>query len=267
MFEKFKDYMMYLLHAPARDEQYRILFTVLGSIFDDIKETIFEVRKQSNIFTASGRYLELHGRDRNMPRLKGEDDEIYRKRLMLKAEIAKKAGTVEGIKLALAAIGYEDSDIVPYYISDKDKVWLLDGKVSLDGKKKLDAFDDDHWAEFLVLLNIDNEPTLEEFNIVKNIVRETKQASSLPIYGWRFPITNIAKNNIWFLDGEHSLNGEKDLDGVFRVRISRVWILNGRVSLDGSKNLDAIFEDELKEYWFLNGHYKLDGSKALEASL
>lgn len=109
MFKKFNDYMWYLIHAPLKAKKTSgdiyILFKVLGIIFDDVKSVLAEVKKQGNILTAEGKFLDLCGKDRNMLRFQNEDDESYRKRLLMKVEIAKRAGTEKGMQTALDMLG------------------------------------------------------------------------------------------------------------------------------------------------------------------
>ncbi|MCY9758871.1 hypothetical protein M5X00_32150, partial [Paenibacillus alvei] len=111
MFEKFSDYMYYLLISPwkkvvRKENQFYIFLKVIGKLFDQTKEDIFRVREESMIITASEQMLNEHGRERDMPRLKGEDIEAYRLRLMMKNMIATQAGTEQGILTALKALGY-----------------------------------------------------------------------------------------------------------------------------------------------------------------
>lgn len=172
-YESFKDYMYYLLHKPIKTNTLYKLFTVLGEDVDQIKTTIFEVRKQANILTATGKYLDLHGKDRDMFRYKNESDEIFRYRLIAKFEISKKAGTQRGIELVLNSMGYTDHIIKPLYQDD-----------------------DNRWAEFQIDLNDNgNRVTLQDIDFVHNEVLKVKQASSKPNY--------IATNK---LDNNSALN-------------------------------------------------------------
>ena len=109
MFEKFCDYMYSLLFTPLKKikqaaNQFYIFFRVIGRLFDDTKEDIFRVREESMVASASEIMLAEHGKDRDMARLKGETVEGYRTRLSMKALIAEKAGTEQGILLALALL-------------------------------------------------------------------------------------------------------------------------------------------------------------------
>lgn len=159
-YDNFKDYMYYLLHKPLKTNTLYKLFTVLGAEFDEIKETIFKVREQSNILTATGKYLDLHGKDRDMYRYKNEDDEAYRERLIYKFIISQKAGTLRGLELVLKSLGYDEADVKSLYIEDEEK-----------------------WAEFYINLNAtDKRITLQDLDIVHNEIMKIKQASSRPNY-------------------------------------------------------------------------------------
>lgn len=164
MFDKFADYMYYLLFSPLKkvvknNNQFYILFKVFGKLLDKTKEDIFIIREQSMIISATGRMLDEHGADRDMKRLKGEDEENYRKRLSMKNIIAEKAGTNEGILLALKALGYEKSYIEPYYLYDPAR-----------------------WAEFIVYLRINDLSVIRDLRVIDNEVMKVKPASSKPSY-------------------------------------------------------------------------------------
>lgn len=165
MFEKFQDYMYYLLFAPLkkvfkRNNQFYILFKVAGKLFDQTKQDIFRAREESMVISASEKMLNEHGRDRQMPRLKGESVENYRIRLSMKNIIAEKAGTNEGILLALKALGYEQSFIEPYYIHDPER-----------------------WAEFIVYLKSKTPSSINDIRVIDNEVMKVKPASGKPSYG------------------------------------------------------------------------------------
>lgn len=165
MFEKFGDYMFYLLNAPLKkgrkkSNQLYIFMKVIGKLFDDTKKDIFRVRDESMVISASPVMLPVHGQDRQMSRLKNEDIEAYRTRLSMKAIIAEKAGSEEGILLALAALGYEQSYIEP--------MWKQDVEL---------------WAEYIIFLRGKNLSGVNNLNIIDSEVMKVKQASGLPHYG------------------------------------------------------------------------------------
>lgn len=268
MFEKFSDYMWHLIHYPLRAKKTAsniyILFVVLGKLFDEVKEIALQLPRQANIKTATGKYLDLCGNDRNMPRLQNEDDESYRRRQLLKVEIARRAGTKQGMELALKSLGY-DVEIEPMYLEDKER-----------------------WAEFYIILKEKETNEVYDFSVIKSTVMEIKQASAKPNYGIRFVfendervqnslracITNIFTINFfnsiplnldgtWQLDDEYKLNGLKTEDKKteymrlsiktkikntsevnVQVTVNTLWYLDGEYALDGEKKLNAIVESE-----------------------
>lgn len=124
MFDRFGDYMFFLLHAPLRKlkqgrNQLKIIFSVVGELFDGMKEDVFRLRDQKMISLAEPIMLEVIGQDRDMYRIQGESIEQYRRRLQMKAIIAEMAGTAEGLKLALEMLGYPDCAIEPLYLTDR----------------------------------------------------------------------------------------------------------------------------------------------------
>lgn len=260
MFNKFKDYMYYLLHEPIRNNQVYILFTVMGNIFDQIKEDIFEIRKQANILTATGRHLDMHGKDRKMPRLKSEDDESYRRRLLMKAEIAARAGTLPGLKLALKSMGYE-TEVNPLYLQDTER-----------------------WAEFYVLMEelLEGEE-IYDFRIIKETVMDVKQASAKPNYGFRYTI-DFENNNLlstkvycimainfydniplyldgtWYLDGTYILNGSK-------LGVRKNSYMGLKIGASVPNEITYSGEVQIDATWYLDGTYMLDGSKKLNGAV
>ena len=165
MFEKFCDYMYSLLFTPLKKikqaaNQFYIFFRVIGKLFDDTKEDIFRVREESMVASASEVMLAEHGKDRDMARLKGETVEGYRTRLSMKALIAEKAGTEQGILLALAALGYEHSYI-----------------------ERMALHDPERWAEFIIILGGKYPSGVNDIAVIDGEVMKVKEASSKPFYG------------------------------------------------------------------------------------
>ena len=110
-FDTFSEYMFDLLFAPLKKgrktvNQLRIFFKVMGREFDDLKAAIFRVRSEANVASCSEVMLPVHGQDRDMPRLEGEDAEAYRTRLSMKGIISQWSGTRRGVLYALTALGY-----------------------------------------------------------------------------------------------------------------------------------------------------------------
>ena len=133
-FDTFGAYMFDLLFATLKRgkrtaNQFFIFFKVVGRVFDGMKKDAFRVRDEANVATASPVMLPVHGQDRDMPRLEGEDIESYRTRLSMKGVISEAGGIKSGILYALASLGYEQSTIEPFSYQDPER-----------------------WAEFIVFL-------------------------------------------------------------------------------------------------------------------
>lgn len=159
-FDTFGGYMFDLLFAPLKKgrqaaNQFAVFFRVLGREFDDLKAMIFRVRAEADVASASELMLPVHGQDRDMPRLAGEDAEAYRTRLSMKGIIANRAGTVQGITYAMAALGYEHCEVEPCCLRDPER-----------------------WAEFIVHLGLGNANALQNPYLIFSEIQKVKEASS-----------------------------------------------------------------------------------------
>lgn len=159
-YDRFGEYMFDLLFGPLKKgkraaNQFYIFFKVIGRVFDGLKEDALRVRDETNIATASPIMLPVHGQDRNMPRLAGESIEGYRTRLAMKGIIAEKAGIKEGIRYALAALGYEKSTIEPFVFQDPER-----------------------WAEFVVDLGVGNTNAVRDISKIYSEIQTVKEGSS-----------------------------------------------------------------------------------------
>lgn len=174
MFNKFCDYMFNLLHHPLKvlKEKSKLytLFIVFGRCFDDIRSSISNVIKESNLNTASGIYLEEIAKDRNMLRYSNENDEKFRQRIMLKVNISKMLGTKKGLIYAINSLSY-NCQIEPCYM-----------------------YDNKRWAEFYVIIIEDIDNINYSLNIIKDTIMEVKQASSKPNFAMKYDIVNVTKN-------------------------------------------------------------------------
>lgn len=213
-FERFGEYLYDLLPAVLRKgirttNQLYLFFHVVGTVFDDIKQDIFRVRRESMVATASEAMLPEHGRERDMPRLDGETGESYRSRLAMKGDLAAKAGTTEGIRLVLISFG-ADGEIIPYYTIDPAR-----------------------WAEFLVRIWYDLDGIYVGLASIRKEIRKAKQASAkdnyeivmasnvaveiqvqavLRLFLEYYPRQNLEPlmlDALWILDGDRKLNGYK----------------------------------------------------------
>lgn len=126
MFDRFGDYMFFLLNAPLKKlkngkNQLKIFFSVTGEVFDAMLEDIMKFRRQKMISTAEPLMLELTGRDRDMFRIQDETVEQYRRRLQMKAVIAELGGTNTGLLLSLEVLGYPECMVEPLYKTDRSR--------------------------------------------------------------------------------------------------------------------------------------------------
>lgn len=159
--------MFSLLLAPLRRgkrelNQFFLFLKTAGRILDGAREDLFRVREEACLITASPVMLPVHGQDRDAPRLKGEDDETYRTRLILKGRTAAMAGTREGLLLALETLGWGRSRI-----------------------ERMSLTEPERWAEFRVWLEGDGVPGVNDLAVVDAQVRRVKPAGTKPCYGWQ----------------------------------------------------------------------------------
>lgn len=156
----FPEYLYFLLPSALKKvgkklNQYWILCKVLGKRFAKLKETILDIREMSMLISCPQELLPVIGQERGMPRLKGEDIELYRRRLLRKYEIAKTAGTNPGIIAAIKALGYENVCIEPLY--------------------KIDPI---RWAEAIAWIS-GGGIVIDDREIIQQIINEVKPASAL----------------------------------------------------------------------------------------
>ena len=104
--------------------------------------------------------LPVHGQDRDMPRLEGEDAEAYRTRLSMKGIISQWSGTRRGVLYALTALGYDRSRIELFADQDAER-----------------------WAEFIIFLNSSKPSGVTNLSVIDGQVRKVKEGSSKPAYG------------------------------------------------------------------------------------
>lgn len=260
----YKEYMYYLLISPLKKvkkatNQFYILFQVLGSYFDNSMEMLFKAREQSMIEKADPTFLSEHGKDRKMFKYQGELAENYRKRLMMKAEIAEQAGSNESIELTLISLGIDKPIVIPTYLKDSKR-----------------------WAEFDVLID---EVYMEVISlyIIMQEVRKIKQASSLPNYGFllhsdsgslcgaeikltnRIFISELDIRSI-YLDGSWNLDGTSLLGGSSNSIRNYRHTLTNRIEIE-TKNTTQINMITEKHLWKLDGYYNLDGQRVLDAEI
>lgn len=124
----------------------------LGVSLDELKQAIFRVRRAWLLDTATGQALDLHGQDRGIPRLPGENDDSYRQRLKAAYQTYALGGTNPGLVEVLKVMGYPNARIHELF---KDGVVLplhngqnfYNGAVRHQGGVR--------WAEFKIFMGIE----------------------------------------------------------------------------------------------------------------
>lgn len=165
-FQTFGEYMFSLLFSPLKKarngiNQFQIFFYTVGGLFDQLRDEVFRVREEASILSASAPMLSEHGNDRAMLRYADETAEEYRLRLASKVMVAERAGTKQGVIMALRALGYSKVYIEPYYLRDPSR-----------------------WAEFIVWLP-PNDGSMPPVSLT-SVFRETcavKEAGAKPSFG------------------------------------------------------------------------------------
>lgn len=236
--------MFDLLFAPLKQgkqavNQFFIFFKVIGREFDDVKEILFRVRDEANVVSASPPMLAVHGQDRDMPRLSGEDDETYRMRLAMKGLISEWGGTKKGILYALAALGYRDCTIEPLVFTDPDR-----------------------WAEFLVSICTGLDDTGPDTGLVRKVVRDVKQASSKDSYLLEFMAGQhikmassaqvtfllrfypLARHPYQFLDSTWPLDGDSMLSGYSDGEVLDSYPLDMEIHVPVAGSVKGEFQEQ-----------------------
>lgn len=256
--DSYKEYMYYLLISPLKKvkkaaNQFYILFKVLGGYADNAMNMLFKARQQSMIAKADDCFLSEHGKDRKMHKYEGETYENYRKRLMLKAEIAMQAGSNYSIILTLISLGIEKPIVIPTYKRDSER-----------------------WAEFDIKIDELYMDIIDLYIIMKEI-RKIKQASSKPNYGYilhsdngvlcetdirlriRMGVNELGDRYLdgtWYLDGEYLLGESpktlRECKMTIRTLINNIVTATVHMTI---KN----------HYWTLDGSYNLVGEKLLNS--
>lgn len=222
MFDKFADYMYYLLTSPykrvkkARNQWY-ILMKVLGRRFDDAMESIYKAREQTALATCELVMLQLHAADRGIKQYAGESDENFRVRIANYPEILRLGGTDAGVLLAVRTLGYSN----------------------VQKKTAVEMGEPDRWAEFYIIIEmrVDEQHPID-FSILKKQVRKVKQVGAKDNYLFVYRTLNMP-----FLQGVSILT-----DFRMRTYYSDGLRLDGSWQLDGSKRLES--NERVTHAWY-----------------
>lgn len=244
IYEKFCDYMYYLLLSPLKKvkkpfNQWYLLFMVLGRRMDDAKDMIYKASMQTMAAACEEELLPVFAKERKLTRYEGESVEDFRKRIVNCAEIYKCGGTDAGIVKTVRSLGYDNVEVA--------KAKDLTGDIK-------------RWAEFYVIIKINVTSGQHlKLSALQNSVRDIKQAG--------------AKDNYLFVyDAGHPEGGANDnrIDTcmVVCIIVENVPGLDAAVvvltEVNGTIKADT---KVLTNVWHLDGTYKLDGSMRLNAEV
>ena len=282
----FKDYIQELLTRPFRKEKGFVIkdySRITGYMLDDLKASIFRLRRQWLVTTASDRSLQMLGAERGIFRYEDEPLEIFRNRVQAAYELYALGGTRPGMIRALQALGYEQPVITERTPS---------------------------WSRFLISLPVDlgNGFTPDEWQRLRRMVWLMKPAHTIPDYTIHLnpevqsmPLTSgvqidgeiAAKWDFWWLGWNlYRLDGSLRLDG--SITLGDGWyetaiLLDGSQHLNGTSLLDGmtrLYDDwrwdnnvmnrsqvimNIIADWYFYGQilrtYRLDGGHRLDGSV
>ena len=233
MYEKFCDYMYYLLTAPFKRikktaNQWYILFKVLGNRMDDAMESLYRAQEQTMLATCDPVMLQVHADERKLKKYTGEDDENFRRRIANHAEVMRLGGSNEGVILAVKMLGYDNPQIVMANVYTGRCVIDEDGSM-----KVVDETKEDRWAEFYVLVNMnvdDRHPISTQ--ILKKEVRKQKYIGAKDNYCFTYSCSV-----------EHEFRSDIKAEHRMMLMFWNYFTMDGSWVMDGSKTLDAYSED------------------------
>lgn len=251
MFEKFADYMYYLLTAPLKKirkskNQWYILMKVLGRRFDQILNDIDRARDQTAVATCEPELLPEYAADRGITRYTGETDENFRVRIANYTEILRLGGTDEGVLLIPAK----------EYTGDAGR-----------------------WAEFYIVLKfgVDDMPVIS-LEALRNQVRRVKEVGAKDNYSYQYEVDVPERERVSLfavqylmllvyypylaLDGEWKLDGSKKLNSRRKQYPVRSTY---KPKITTQEQISRVICHEEHNLFFLDGSWKLDGSKKLSA--
>ena len=196
MFDKFCDYMYYLLTSPFKRvkksiNQWYILFRVLGRRFDDALESLYNAEEQTMLATCEPEMLPVHAEDRKMARYPGEEDENFRARIANYPEVLRLGGSDPGVLLAVRTLGYATPELVKANEFKGRVYYQTDGTWNLDGSRLLEAgVLPDRWAEFYIVIKMSvDESHPIPTAILKKEVRKTKQVGAKDNYSFQYSLS------------------------------------------------------------------------------
>lgn len=170
MFEKFRDYMYYLLPSPFKIikkklNQWYIWCRILGVWFDEVKEDLMRARDETSIATCSDILLKYYADERGLVQYSGETNDTFRTRIAMADDVEANGGTRDSLILAVKSLGYDKVEHIWCPVEDGDF---------------------ERWAEFIIEVTAQDDAEFAvPHEILKNEVRKTKESTSLDNYRYR----------------------------------------------------------------------------------
>lgn len=239
MFDKFCDYMYYLLTTPFKRvkkslNQWYIFCEVFGHYFDDAMESLYSAAEQTMIATCSPEMLLVQAEERGIDRYPGESDENFRKRIANYAEVCRLGGSDAGVLLAVRSLGFDSVSIV----------------------KARDLGDDERWAEFYVIIDVDPDDEIPiGYDVVRQQVRKVKYTTALDNYQL---VVGIPVNKINTVIARCIVIAKSRTDSMHNCK---TVICCKAVN----ENRTALHINIKNNLWYFDGTYNFDGTKIFNA--
>lgn len=188
---------------------------VLGSLLDDARTSVLDIRRQWAIKNATGWTLDLRGLERDLPRWPKENDEAYRKRILDAFRFYAMGGTLPGMQWTLAHIGYTDNVTI----------------TERSGPT---------WSHFLLAFQFPLGKTMgrPEWDALEFAVWRMKPAHTMPLYLFTF----IPGPQTLKLIMSPQIEVDSRVDHAFWPKRRKVYRLDGTAPLHGSITLGAGWE-------------------------
>lgn len=182
----FGSYLWQLLTRPFKlkiktyDEEKdtrRYVFT-LGKICDALKQSVFLLRRSRVPAVAPDEALDVLGDNRKLARYPEERNQYYRRRVQAAVQIYAEGGTNQGMKNALARIGYLDTEIYE----------IIHERARHDGLKRRNhkarySGGQTKWSEFWVILNCESGRQFSpaDLSVLIETIYKTKAGHAVPV--------------------------------------------------------------------------------------
>jgi hypothetical protein len=139
--------------VPEGQHQLSILARALGAVFNGIRDRILAIRRQWIAATATGMFLEEHGKDRSVFIRDGESEADFRERVLAAQRAKQGGGTKAAMRIALDTLGLKNYELLELYRLDVDDV------------------NDKRWNVFEVRYPDEGNEGLTDAHVLERIVR------------------------------------------------------------------------------------------------